>query len=485
VTASAHLHLPSVRAAAGEIDITHCGERSYRGMPMVQCALHDQLRARLLLLSGPEGEALWISADECTFRSDSARYIRDTLAQKGGISANHILLAGTHTHAAHNYPSFNADAFAVAVLHVLPELRVRLRTVARSVVRLAHTPPDTPVINRRVGFGPLGEHCCMFNDDCRVDVASGRLEVAHLLAAEAHRLGTTLAQLGLPTADIWADGPVDDRLHLATLQDTHGEVIASIGRVNAHAVVATQSRVGAIVSADFIRPLEDVIRQATAGAPCLIFNGAFGDTRPLQREYSTAEAQRIGQTWATAMLAAPATECLSPTLSLATRDERLPLREDLPHDRNALMGLQATLTQQLTAHLATPLSLDHAIERKRLEGKLSAIAVLLLPPPPTKSGILTHGELESGAVSFELQAWRLGQLGLMAFGGEPFVRLAQEIEQHSGLLVVGAAGSYASYLLDPDSCAGGSYEATECLFGPATLARLPELAASVATGAAT
>jgi len=473
----ARFHATGLRAAAGEVDITHCGERAYRGMPLAECRIHDRLRARLLLLSGAEGEALWISADECSFRRQAHDGILATIEAASGIPAWRVMLAGNHVHSSHNYQTFAADAFCETILPLLPRLRAELRHVARLALRCARTTLDALVINRRVPFGTLGQHCCMFNDGCSIDAAHGRLDATGQLAAEAQRLGTSLAALGVAGA-VCTDGPVDDRLHLATLLDDTERPIASIARVNAHPAVASQSRVGAVVSADFIRPLEDAVRAATGGAHCLVFNGAFGDTRPLSREYSLTEAGRIGRSWAAAMLAAPAEAQPLAGLDLAVREDALPLRHDLPHDRAGLAALRGVLECELAAG---PLP---ARQRKLLGERLAGIATLLLPPPPTHHGILVAGELERGTVQMRLQAWRLGQLRLLATGGEPFVRLATAIEERSGLLALGVAGAYASYLCDPAACAGGSYEATECLFAPDTLARLPELAATLTTGPA-
>lgn len=468
----------SLRAAACETDILDCGARSYRGMLIADCRIHDRPRARLLLLAGDAGESLWISADACSFRREAHDTIVAGMAAALGIPAWRVMLAGNHVHSVHGYQTFAADAFLRATLPLIPELRSGLRRTARLVVRCASTPADAPVINRRVAFGPLGQHCCMFNDGCTVDSERRQLDATAQLAGEARRLGTTLAELGLADSGLRTTGPVDERLHLATLLDEADRPIASIARVNAHPATATQSRVGAVVSADFIRPLEDGLRAGTAGAPCLVFNGAFGDTRPLQHEYSIAEAGRIGRSWAAAMLAAPAGIEPCDSISLATSEHELPLRTDLPHDRAELVALRASLEGELAALDGSGAQM--ARRRKLLADRLAAIAVLLLPPPPEHHGILLRGELEHGAVALRLQAWRLGSLRLLASGGEPFARLAQQIEERSGLLAIGVAGAYASYLPDPAACAGGAYEATECLFDPDTLARLPGLASALA-----
>lgn len=473
------LRLASLHAAAGEADITACGELSYRGHRLADCRLHDRPRARLLLLSGPAGEALWISADECTFRHDAAHAILAALERDAGLAPSRVLLAGTHAHSVHGYTAFQAGTFAAAILPLLPELRARLRPVAALSLRTARTPPSAPVLNRRIAFGPLGEHCCMFNDGCVIDAASGRVDAAPQLAAEAARLGTSLAELGLPAAGAWVDGPVDERLHLVELLDPAGRGIASVVRVNAHAVVASQSRVGAVVSADFVRPLEDAVRAALGGAPCLLFNGAFGDTRPRQREYSLAEAERIGRAWAAAMLAAPAEAHRAPALALVAADEPLPLRDDLPHDTAALREVQRACDDRLAALANAPPGVATALARRRCEDRRAAAGAQALPPPPEAAGILAAGELQRGTAIARLQAWRLGPLALLATGGEPCVRLAAAIESASGLLPLGAAGPYISYLPDAAACAAGGYEANECLFAPTALARLPALAAGL------
>jgi hypothetical protein len=269
-------------------------------------------------------------------------------------------------------------------------------------------------------------------------------------------------------------GPTDNRIFLWTLLDDDQQPIAAMVRVNAHAVTVSQSRVGAIVSADYIRYLETEIKNSVNGAPCLTFNGAFGDTRPLQVEYNFEEAERIGRGWAEIVLAGTLVEEIAPTVAMSAATVTLPLRADLIHDRHKLIELSQQISEEKEA-------LD-PVQKKRQNDLLESADALLLEPPPVANGVLLEGELEAGKVNSEWQAWEIGPMRILCLPGEPFVEICRAIENITDKLVVGISNGYISYLPTAAAFMNGGYEVNNSLFDDSTLTAFPMVAKKVAEG---
>ena len=91
-----------MRAGRSRIDITPA-----EGVPMGGYVartkgaegIHDPLFARALVLDDGEGRVALVSADLCALDVAVAREVRQCIAQRTGIPADHVLLALTHTHA--------------------------------------------------------------------------------------------------------------------------------------------------------------------------------------------------------------------------------------------------------------------------------------------------------------------------------------------------------------------------------------------------
>jgi hypothetical protein len=456
----------NVRSACVQADITECGTLSYKNFPLAENKIHDRLLARVLLFSSPKGEAVWISADECTFRRAAAKRIKELVEVACDIKAEKILLCATHTHAAHGYKGFLADAFAQKIIAAIVEARKHLRPISQISERIGVI-PETNIINRRAHLGPeLGDHCVMFNTDCTVNLESGTIDVSKQIAGFLESLGTTARHEGFPEKSLYLTGSVDSRIHIWTIRDTDNKAIAAVARVNAHPAAVSQSRVGAILSADYIRSFCEIVEHAQK-CPCLVFNGAFGDTRPLNKDYTFEEADRIGSSWAKAGLDGP--EYITETSSLqciSNASLTLQIRRDLPKSKTEIEAQLAILRQ--TLHQGT------AVERKRRQEKMDALRAAIMPAPPLDCGGLLPDELESGYITCEVQAWKLGPISLVCLPGEPFVKVSQTIEAACGGLVVGIANGYIGYLPDETAIKGGSYEATECYLEPTEIAHLCE-----------
>jgi hypothetical protein len=341
-----------------------------------------------------------------------------------------------------------------------------MRTVKKIVERVGIAPQES-IINRRLYLNKkFGEICIMFNDDCVIDCEKGTLDATGQVVKVFENLSTDLVKEGLTDKAFMTDGPVDSRLHLWTIEDTDGGAIASIARVNAHAVTATQSRIGKKISSDFVGPMSGIIHSDT-GAPCLVFNGAFGNTRPLQEKYCFEECDRIAGLFAETMLNADPKQSITTSISgVSLPCVGLPLRKDFPHSREELKKI---VEKKETGK-------KEAWELKRDNDRKSTAEILSRPGPPQETGVMLEGELDNGVVNREWQAWCLGPLKILCLPGEPFVQLCESIEKKTGFLTVGISNGYMSYLPDPESLLNGGYEANQCLLDGDTLRNIPEYA---------
>lgn len=459
-------------ASATEVDITGCGTLSYRRHKMADCEIRHRLKAKIILFSDGAQELLMISADECTFRRGPAAFIKKCVESNTGIPAPQILLSATHAHSTHDYTSFDHEQFASLINGSIKQLRNTLRPVG-SIAQRSGVLPDGAIVNRRLKVRNFGEICIMFNDGCDVDLKAGILNARGQVEKFLNSQGTEMP-VDSKDDEFILTGPTDNRIFLWTLLDDERQPIAAMVRVNAHAVTVSQSRVGAIVSADYIRYLEIEIKNSVNGAPCLTFNGAFGDTRPLQVEYNFDEAERIGRGWAGIVLAGTLVEEIEPTVAMSAATVTLPLRSDLPHDRNKLIEL----SQQLSAAKE---GLD-PIRKKRQNDILESISALLMAPPPNASGVLVEGELETGKVNSEWQAWEIGPMRILCLPGEPFVEVCRDIENVTDKLVVGISNGYVSYLPTATAFKNGGYEVNNSLFDERTLAAFPMIAKKITEG---
>jgi hypothetical protein len=466
-----HIRLEAgLQASATTIDIMDCGSNSTYDFPINECRIQDRLQARLLLIRNQHTEVLWVSADECSFRRPHMRIIKDMLAEQAGLTGGQVLIAAIHNHSAHNYLSFDPRDFANRILDVLESLRAQSRPLKSISVREGVAPAGT-MVNRRLKIDSAwGDIAVTNNDGCIVDLAKDKLDASGWLAGVLSEFGSDLQKEGFAESGHILDGPLDRRLHLWTLLDDQDQTIASIGRVNVHPVSVSIAKVGAVISADYVRPLVERI-ESRVGGVCLIFNGAFGNVRPLQSTYNFEECDRIGNSLAEAMLAAsPANESVV-TLSGSSGIVKFPIKDNIPHNTAQAEKLRLDLEQK-------PLPAIHS-KAKRQFDRIFALKVSLMPPPPDGTGLLMAHELDQGWVDCEWQAWQLGPIRIVCIPGEPFVEQALAIEGKCEHLVIGNTNGGLSYMPDPESFSAGGYESNMCLLGKEALKLLPDICQAI------
>lgn len=267
-----------------------------------------------------------------------------------------------------------------------------------------------------------------------IELAKERAEPVALLFGQMEAEGLAANRNGL-------DGPFDPRVSVLAARDATGQITAMLVHFACHPTIL--SAANRLVSAEFPGAMRRALEEAfsTQGVPPVVLyaNGAAGDisTRFTRAAQDEAEVERVGGGIAAAALDALAIaqpvgsgiEFVSETVTLTPRS-----LDDLPrpHEQQA----------------------DGASVAERRKAETRAQGAMLLDRL-AKSGpdAIQH--------TFELPAWRLGELGLVAVPGELFASLGRQIvDSGTGpALVLGYANGYVGYLVDDAAHEAGTYEA--------------------------
>ncbi len=454
--------------ASGVIDITDCAEASFHRQAMSDCEIRDRLQARMLLIRSSSGEALWVSLDCSTLRPAHAACLKEALSVGTGIRKDAIWVWATHTHAGHSHSDASLKAIASRVVDTRVDLLVQMRPVAELEQRVGVL-PDGAIVNRRIELAPgLGDTCVMFNDGCILDFDEMTMDARGWIQSELDLLSCSEALSDRPAAYV-LQGDVDPRIHLWVLRDEDGAAVASFCRANAHPVIVSQSRVGAVVSGDYVHPMLDRIDAAIGGA-CLFMNGAFGDVRPLA-EYGFTERDRVGHLFAETALAAPPERHALPHCSFVGTTVDLATRDDLAPSVDGMRKQVRELQRERGGSLS---------QRKSRRELLGCLGLQLACADAGAAPPLPWSAQEKGKISLEWQLWQIGPVLLSALPGEPFVALSRDIEREADALTVGVSNGYTGYFPHEDVYDRGGYEITDSYLMREEYGRIPRIIAELA-----
>lgn len=438
-----------IRAAALRVDITDIGEQGYKGFFIKDSEIVDRLEAKINLITADESKFIWISLDECSIRSCSAKEIIANIGQTLKIPVENIMMACVHTHSGHNH-NINLDLLATKLIKGIESLMKKLVVVSQirqTIGTIQH------VVNRRVDLPQdLGGYCVMFNHQCNVNEDILKLDATEQID---QFLQKSEGEKYLPLKKKYSLGnDADLRIHMWELLDSNKKSVLSVVRVNAHPVIVSQSRVGAKISADYVRVLEKLI-EADLGCTCSLFNGAFGDTRPLTNNYSFEDRERFAQRYFKAIKNGQST--ISPIANftwLQFKDVSMSLRNEAPRSIEGLKQLREKIQFNINAKIGS---------NKRNYDLLELVEGFLLDDKKQPSAIVYNAEIEKGFACYQLNGWEIGPMKILALPGEPLTAFAAAIEKESGVLPIGLANGYLSYLPASKTIKEGGYEANQCV----------------------
>ncbi len=453
-----------LKIASVRVDITDIGEKTYRGFYIKECEIIDRIEAKITYLLADGQKFIWVGLDECSMRSRSADHIIMLISQGLNMPISHIMMTCVHTHSAHNTGFINlqmlADILIKGALSASNSL-VSVSSIKQTVGQVEH------IANRRVELPKdLGGYCVMFNNNCVVDEEQIKIDATEQISQYIQK-NESSEYLGLDGFKEFVLGKnFDSRIHLWEFLDQNQKPIAAILRVNAHPVVVSQSRVGAKVSVDYVRVLENLVEK-DLGCVCSLFNGAFGDTRPITNQYGFEDRERFANRYFSALKKGK--------VSLQTYKEftwyefknvQVPLRDEMP---NTIEGL-ITLRDSIHARIK-----DKIGPAKKNYDLLETVDGFLLDNGNIPSAIVTNKEIKDGFAVYQINGWAIGSMKILALPGEPLTDFAKEIEKFSGVLPIGLANGYLSYLPDPSLLSKGGYEVNQCVLNKEGLNELIKL----------
>ena len=272
-----------------------------------------------------------------------------------------------------------------------------------------------------------------------IEDARGCLEPVDLLIGKADTAGLA-ANRNDP------DGPFDPRLTVLATRSPYGDLRTVLVHFACHpTILSADSR---LVSADFPGTLRRALRTLLSGQdrpPEVHFlNGAAGDisSRYTRKGQDKTEVERVGNGLANAAAAA-----LLDARSVKGRIEYGRQHVDL--EPRALDGEEVESLP--TKKTSLTVNVD-AAERRRAETRAQGAMLLERLRQNGSTRVRT---------TFDVEAWTLGHVILVAVPGEFFASLGASVvaASPSPTLVLGYANGYVGYLPDHAAYASGTYEA--------------------------
>ncbi len=356
--------------------------------------VHDDLNATALVLDNGETSLAVVSLDLMVISADFTQAVRELVQKETGIAPANIMVACTHTH---NAP---ASGGLLGVGEVDPFYEQwAARQAATAVLR-----------------------------------AWNQRESADLAVAT-----TNLPRLTFNRTR--ENGPVDPRLTTLRVNRTNGSPLALVLNFQAHPTVQTGLQPRA-VSRDVPGEICDLIERALPGAKCLYLQGACGDVNFLKRFSTTRElSHEPGRIVAGTALASlgeavridePRLSAISQTVTLPTRRWT---REEIDHDRleaqrrlktNDLSGWRETIGRVMTNRPEDMVARHGGDEWKAVEAMCRFNLAWTYE-------MLKDWETRPETLGAEVQAFRIGPMGIVANSSEFFSSLALDVRNRAGL----------------------------------------------------
>lgn len=411
-------------AGAATVDITPpvgTPLDGYGGRSDVSRGVHDPLSARALYLNDGDRELALVVCDLVGIGRALVARAREIIAERPGISPNHVLIAATHTHA------------------------------GPAGVRGTGDPPLVEMLARQI---------------------AGVVQFAKRRATEAQlKYGTApLESIAQNRRDpAW---PIDHRLDVLAVDTPSGTNLATVARYSCHPT--TMERDNLLISADYPGAARTVVEQVVGGGTtALYFNGCCANINPSWIRQEFDDMWRVGS-----VVGARAAALSQELRPLGVNHQAHNIRWSELTQKPVTAG---RLVPHAPFRVATR-TVDMPYRTGLEDGQMAAIIASFereLQQAPTEadrrniSARLTRARGERAALQrvrgrgtsrpCEVQAMRLGEgLYLLGLPGEVFVETQEEIREASGmddLLVVAYANDYPGYFCRPEAYEQGGYEA--------------------------
>jgi hypothetical protein len=376
-------------------------------------AVEDDLYAHALILEQGETRVALVSCDVICMPADIAGPARQLVAQATGIPADHVLVAGTHTHTG---PRVYKSSLAPRPEDYVAALPAKIATAV--------------------------EHAAARLEPAAV--ASGTAQEAGVSFNRRYwmRGGTVRMNPGFENPDVVRPaGPIDPEIGVIWLVRPEGSPIAAVVSFALHYVGAAS---GQHISPDYFGRVSRKL-QARYGDDfvTVFFNGASGDVNGVDffkpRRPPVEHAESVATAVADAVQRAIAGSTPDPAAALGSVSTRLPFRRKpiTPDDVAVARAIRAAPESPPPSPYAPgPFSWVVGEPLRRDLWNAYAGEVLLLADTPE--------ELET-----EVQAVRIGGTAVVALPGEIFCALGLAVKARSPLrpvLIAELANDYVGYV---------------------------------------
>lgn len=263
-----------------------------------------------------------------------------------------------------------------------------------------------------------------------------------------------------------ADGPFDPRLSILATRRPNGKLSSVLVHFACHpTILGADSR---LVSADFPGALRRSLRAALerdGHSPDVLFaNGAAGDvsTRFTRKSQDVAEVERVGAGLAAATIAALGN----------SRIVEGPIR----YERKGVTLTPRSLGETDGMSPAVEGGFGNGLvpaEQRKAETRAQGASLLAR---------LVEAGPDAIRSTFDVEAWALGDVDLIAVPGELFASLGAWIagSSPSPTLILGYANGYVGYLVDEAAYLNGTYEALASPFASGAGERVAEVGREIA-----
>jgi neutral ceramidase len=373
--------------------------------------LHDDLYATVVSLSDEEREIVILSADILIFHPDLVSKVRELAQAQTGIPGENMLFCATHCHSG---PAPVADRDR-------PEMEqaytANLPFLLSGAIRIAHD----NLAPARIGFGSGHAAIGMNRRLTRPD--------------------------GVTVIDANPDRPIDPQVGVIRIDTLEGKPLAVLVNHACHSVVLGAG--SNVISRDWPGVMYDLVEQTT-GAKCMFLQGAAADINPwpgvptdrmdLVYRLGTEIGGEVVKVWA----------------GIETQPE-IPL---------AVVSRQVAVPLEPVSEYAG--KIPALVEWDTAAGEMSYEEFQAWLYSMGSRPQDTVGEGDHQAVLAEMQAIRIGDLALVAFAAELFVKIGLSIKARSPLrntLVITYANGAVGYVPLPEDYPHGGYEVSEAFYG--------------------
>jgi hypothetical protein len=393
--------------------------------------IHDDLTARSLVLDNGERRIALVVLDLIAARKEWLGEIKHHIHSHTGIPLANILISCTHTHSAVTpVPVFQSnpdtDFLKWAAPRVADSARVAVKRLQPARLGWAIGREDRVVFNRRY-----------FMKD-------KKLQSPFANVFDQVRMNPTPEDPGI----VRPAGPIDPDVAVLAVQKAERPAGQPLAIYASYALHYVGGNPGLDISADYFGVVADMLYQRTGGPRrhprqpfvAMLANACFGDINNIDVRRRLVQPHEYHQMFAVAEIVSRA---IFDAWSTIRYQNWVPLSVQ---EANVELGVRKPTKAEVQA--ATE------ILQKAPQGPLRTLREIYARetvqladwPPRFKTTV---------------QAFRIGELGLVALPGEPFCQTGLTIKKKSPFkqtMLVGMANDYAGYLPTEEQHALGGYE---------------------------